>query len=136
MTPAQVQLVRHSFEQLARNAGDTGELFYKRLFILKPQLRHLFKNDIQEQSSKLMEMLGLAVRGLDSPSTLAPALRELGERHKKYGVEKQDYAVVAEAFLWTIQEVMGPAFNSEIHDAWASVFGLIASAMQGEAVTA
>jgi hemoglobin-like flavoprotein len=136
MTPAQVALVRDSFEQLARNAGETGELFYKRLFILKPQLRHLFNNDIQEQSSKLMEMFGVVVKGLGSPSTLVPALRESGERHKKYGVEKQDYAVVAEALLWTIQEVMGPALNSELHDSWASAFGLIASAMQGKAVTA
>ena len=42
---------------MAPIAADAAELFYQRLFILDPSLRPLFKNDLEEQKRKLMQML-------------------------------------------------------------------------------
>lgn len=65
MTPHQKMLVQTSFAQVAPIAETAAALFYNRLFELDPSLRPMFTGDIAEQGRKLMQMLTVAVRGLD-----------------------------------------------------------------------
>ena len=60
-----IHLVQTSFEQVAPIADVAAALFYDRLFELDPSLRRLFHADMDEQGKKLMQMLTVAVRGLD-----------------------------------------------------------------------
>ncbi len=86
MNLIQKALVQTSFAQVRPIADAAAALFYRRLFELDPTLRPLFNGDMEEQGRKLMEMIGLAVKGLDRPDTLLPALAALGRRHAGYGV--------------------------------------------------
>src|SRR5215212_6808084 len=113
MTPEQKRLVQESFEQLKPIAHTAGRLFYIRLFDLDPSLSRLFKNDLDEQSRKLMQMLGMAVKGLDRPHELMPAVEALGRRHINYGVEDRHYETVGKALLWTLDKGLGEAFTPE-----------------------
>jgi hemoglobin-like flavoprotein len=47
MTPAQIALVRSSFDQVLPISEQAAEIFYARLFELAPQVRVLFKGDMQ-----------------------------------------------------------------------------------------
>ena len=78
MNLIQKALVQTSFAQVRPIADAAAALFYRRLFELDPTLRPLFKGDLKEQGSKLMDMLTLAVKGLDRPEALLPALAALG----------------------------------------------------------
>ena len=67
MTPEHKQIVQNSWEQIAPISDTAAELFYGRLFELDPMLRQLFAStNMEAQGKKLMEMLAMAVKGLDN----------------------------------------------------------------------
>jgi hemoglobin-like flavoprotein len=133
MTPKQTEIVRISFERLAPLAAATGATFYDRLFKLDPTLRALFKQNLAEQSKKLMQMVGVAVALLDRPDALVPSLEALGRRHAIYGVTPHHYRTVGEALIWTLEQGLGEHFTPEVREAWIAVYELISSAMQRSA---
>ena len=132
MNTIQKKLVQTSFAQVRTIAETAAALFYRRLFELDPTLRPLFKGDLEEQGRKLMDMLGVAVKGLDRPEALLPALANLGRRHAGYGVKERDYETVGEALLWTLEQGLGPSFTPEVREAWATVYRLVADTMRVE----
>ncbi|HSD95640.1 MAG TPA: globin family protein [Sulfuricaulis sp.] len=133
MTPIQKKLVQSSFAKVAPIAGTAAELFYSKLFALDPALKPLFKGDMKEQGRKLMRMIATAVNGLDRLEALVPAVQDLGQRHVAYGVTASHYDTVGEALLWTLERGLGPDFTSEVKDAWATVYGLLAQVMKDAA---
>ena len=73
---------------------DAGVESYRRLFILAPELRGMFKADMSEQARKLMDTLAVAVSMLHDLPKLEAALRDLGTRHLEYGVKAEHYTTV------------------------------------------
>jgi hemoglobin-like flavoprotein len=130
MTNEQIKLVQDSFRQVAPIAETAAQLFYARLFELDPDLELLFKGNLSEQGRKLMQMLGLAVNGLNRMDQLLPVVQSLGTRHVGYGVRDKDYDTVGQALLWTLGKGLGEAFTPDVEAAWSSVYAALASAMQ------
>src|SRR5882724_9338531 len=97
MTDEQIHLLRKSFNAIEAQTHVAALVFYRRLFALDPSLRPLFKTGIEEQSRKLIDMLGLALSLLKMPDTLEVELRELGARHQTYGVRDEHYETVGRA---------------------------------------
>jgi len=135
MTNEQIKLVQESFRQVAPIAETAAQLFYARLFELDPDLELLFKGNLSEQGRKLMQMLALAVNGLDRMEQLLPVVRSLGTRHVSYGVRDKDYDTVGQALLWTLRKGLGEAFTPEVELAWTEVYATLASAMQSGSAT-
>ncbi|MBZ0287084.1 MAG: hemin receptor [Anaerolineae bacterium] len=132
MTDEQIELVQMTFKRVAPIADTAAALFYARLFELDPSLRPLFRSDMKEQGRKLMQMLSVAVNGLDRLDMIVPAVNDLGRRHVGYGVKAEHYATVGEALLWTLETALLDAFTAEVRDAWATVYGVLAdAAIQG-----
>ena len=136
MNLIQKELVQMSFEQVRPIADAAAALFYSRLFELDPTLRPLFKGPMEEQGRKLMEVLGLAVKGLDRPEALLPALAALGRRHAGYGVNDPHYETVGEALLWTLEQGLGQSFTPDVREAWAALYKFVADTMREAAVAA
>ena len=134
MTPEQVQLVRSSFAKIVYRKDEVGLLFYDRLFTIAPEVRPLFKSDVEAQSRKLMDTLAVAVNMLRDKDALLAVLADLGRRHRGYGVEAAHYAKVGEALLWTLEKGLGPAFDAPTRAAWVSLYATAAGAMQRNAV--
>jgi hemoglobin-like flavoprotein len=130
MTPHQIQLIRRTFALVVPVADIAALLFYKRLFELDPSLQPLFRSDIKEQGTKLMQMLAAAVRLLEKPETLVPVLEDLGRRHVHYGVRDEHYDTVGEALLSMLSETLGPDFSPAAHDAWAALYHVVATTMK------
>jgi len=129
MTPQQVELVQSSFQKVVPIAGTAADLFYDRLFEIAPQTRALFPADLAEQKKKLMTMLGTAVTNLHRLDTILPAVKELGKRHKGYGVTADQYAPVGAALLWTLEKGLGPDFTPETKAAWTEAYTALAGVM-------
>ena len=134
MTLNEKNLVQATFAQVAPIADVAAELFYGRLFEMDPSLKPMFRGDIKEQGRKLMQMLAVAVKGLDRLHEIVPAVREMGRRHAGYGVRDEHYDTVAAALLWTLEKGLGEAFTPEVKSAWVSVYTLLASTMKSGAV--
>ena len=128
-----INLVQQSFAQVRPNAAGAADLFYRRLFELDPDLRPLFTSDIGEQGAKLMDMIGVAVDGLDDLDAITPAVQDLGVRHRGYGVQPEHYDTVGEALLWTLDQGLGDAFTPDVRAAWAETYGLLAGVMKDAA---
>lgn len=133
VTQTQKVLVQQSFAAVAPIADDAAALFYRRLFELDPSLERMFKGDMTEQRRKLMQMLTAAVKGLDRLEQLVPVVEDLGRRHVGYGVNDAHYDTVGAALLWTLEKGLGKAFTPEVHEAWAAVYGLLATTMKNAA---
>jgi len=131
MIPERRQLVIESWKSLAPNGTVVGTIFYRRLFEIDPNLRPLFaKVSMDEQIRKLVTMLDLVVKWLDVPERLVPVLKQLGERHTKYGVQDEHYSKVGSALIGTLEEGLGDKFTPELRSAWNEAFLLISSLMR------
>ena len=128
--------MQSSWKRVVPISKTAPTLFYARLFELDPQLRALFPADegsMKAQHLKLMQMISICVRGLDRINRIVPAVQSLGRRHVDYGVRNGDYDSVGAALLWTLEQGLGDAFDDEVKEAWANVYGVLAAAMIGAA---
>ena len=129
MTPEQIELVQTSFKKVMPIAGAAADLFYDRLFAIAPEVRPLFPQDLGEQKKKLMGMLGTAVGSLHKLEMILPAVKDLGARHRTYGVTAAHYAPVGAALLWTLEKGLGPDFTPEVKAAWTDTYTALAGVM-------
>jgi hemoglobin-like flavoprotein len=125
----QIMLLQSSWQELELLSDLVGDVFYKKLFELAPDVRPLFKGDAEQQAKLLMSMIGVAVNMLDKPESMVPGMAELGQRHHAYGVEPQHYEPFIQALLWTIEKALGPAFSPEVEEAWREFFKHLAKMM-------
>lgn len=130
MTVEQVRLVQITFEEIKPVSAAAAQLFYSRLFQLRPSLRLLFPEDIQPQRQKLVQILGLVVNSLESPQDILPAIQALGMRHGGYGVRDEDYTVFRAALLWTLEQALGPSWTPAVREAWVMMYEWLASKMK------
>jgi nitric oxide dioxygenase len=128
----QLDLLHSSFEQVRGQKEDFAAAFYNRLFTKFPQTQPLFAStDMKQQHNVLMAALGMVINALRNgeQEQLASVLRELGHRHRTYGVNPEHYQMVAAALLETFADFFGSAWTRELHDAWTEAYGAIVSLM-------
>jgi hemoglobin-like flavoprotein len=142
LTDAQRAAIRRSWQLVVPIADTAADLFYKRLFELAPSYRRLFAEDMVPQKRKLLAMLAFVVKTLDweesrwkdpvaKDEDLMLVVLALGLRHAElYKIPDESYDVVGEALLWTLDYGLGEAFTTEVRDAWARVYGLVAQTMK------
>ena len=129
MKPEKMALLQKSWGRFVASGNNIGISFYERMFAAYPSIRPLFRDNIREQSVKLMNMLNIVVNGIFNLADLEESLLALGARHRQFGVEDQDYAIVRECLLATLKEGLGEEFTDEIRCAWIEAYELIATIM-------
>lgn len=131
LTVHQKNLVQESWAKVVPIAPTAAELFYAKLFELDPAVKPMFaKADMQDQGKKLMQMIGVAVKGLDTLGELVPAVQNLGKRHVAYGVKAEHYDTVGAALLDTLAKGLGEDFTSETEEAWTITYTTLADVMK------
>jgi methyl-accepting chemotaxis protein len=130
LTAKQKSLVQESFAAIADRAGEVAHHFYETLFALDPSVRSMFPGDMKAQEGKLISTLAFAIKNLNSPEQLFPALDELSKRHVSYGAKNQHYDTVGIALLTTLKDMLGDAFQPELENAWRSVYTILSSYMK------
>jgi hemoglobin-like flavoprotein len=125
------RLVIESWKLLAPNAEQAGAAIYRRLFEIDPTLRPLFAGTLMDgQVQKVVTMMDLIVQWLDVPERLVPVLKQLGERHAKYGVQDEHYGKMNTAILGALEEGLGDKFTIDVRSAWTEALVLISSLMR------
>src|SRR5262245_62385235 len=101
-------LLRDSWRMVVPIAETAADLFYKRLFELRPDYRAYFKGDMPAQKRKLVAMLTFIVKAVDWPDSawrdqvdtdqdLFLIVLALGRRHSDlYAIPDDDYDAVGE----------------------------------------
>jgi len=130
MTNKQIDLVKTSWAIVATiDPVTVGGLFYNRLFDIAPQLRHMFRNPVPEQSKKLLAMINYIISKLDKLEDILDEVAKLAKRHVNYGVKPDHYRIVGEALLWTLEKGLGEKWNNEVKEAWSICYQILSSAM-------
>ena len=129
MTPEQIELVQRTWRAVLPVGDTAAELFYGKLFSLDPAVRGLFKDDMVEQGRNLTAMISVAVGSLSRPERIHLAVRQLGERHAAYGVERRHYELVGTSLIWTLEKCLGEAFTADVKAAWWATYKFLAEAM-------
>ena len=135
MTPEQIRIVQSTWVKVLSTKDTAARLFYERLFETDPSLRALFRSDMRQQGEKLMQVMDAAVNGLSRLERIVSAIQELGRRHADYGVQDHHYDTVGAALLWALGKSLGAEFTPKVKDAWATVYGVLATTMREAAVT-
>jgi len=129
-TEQTLALVENSFARVTPRAARLADVFYARLFRGHPEVRSLFPFDMREQRNKLIATLATAVGCLRKPETLEPVLFELGKRHAAYGTTAEMFPLVGSALLESLADIEGEKWTPETQEAWAEIFGHIATVMK------
>jgi hemoglobin-like flavoprotein len=130
MTQKQIELVKSSWSLVTTiDPVVVGDLFYNRLFEIAPQVKHMFRNPMPEQSKKLIAMIGYVIAKLDKLEDIIGEVGKLAQRHNAYGVKPEHYTVVGSALIWTLEKGLGEYWNEEVKDAWIKCYTILSNAM-------
>lgn len=136
------QTIVKSFKLVVPIAETAADLFYRRLFELRPEFRALFPPDMEKQKQKLVKMLAFIVKSLDyrdrqwtesveESQDLMFVVLALGRRHAElYRIPTDSYAPVGEALLWALDYGLGQAFTDDIKAAWGEAYQALATTMK------
>lgn len=130
LTQSDIQLVRDSLATASTAELFSGStLFYDRLFAREPDLKAMFRDDLEGQGMRFMSTLRTIVGALDVPGGLDQAMVELAATHRLMGVRKEMFATMQEALVETFSALLGDAFTPKLETAWRNAYGEIADAM-------
>ncbi|MEK1932945.1 MAG: globin family protein [Pararhizobium sp.] len=130
MQETEIIMLENSFAEVLSVRDDAAALFYERLFVNDPSLKHLFlQADMREQGKKLMAALALVVGSLRKLELVVPTLKTLAVKHMDYGVRDEHYATVGIALLETLSLFFGERFTPDLRSAWAGAYGTVSAVM-------
>ncbi|XP_077179437.1 neuroglobin [Paroedura picta] len=137
-------LIRESWQKVSASPLEHGLVLFTRLFDLEPDLLPLFQYNCKKFSTaeeclsspeflehvrKVMLVIDAAVTHLENLHCLEEYLANLGKKHQAVGVKVESFSAVGESLLYMLEKCHGPAFNLNVREAWARLYGTVVKAM-------
>jgi len=129
VTEESLARILESFEHLSPRIDALTRSFYAKLFAANPQLRPLFKLDIDVQSQHLAAALALIIRNLRLLDVLEEPLMDLGAGHARVGVRPEHYPLVCQTMIQTLREACGENWSHDLESDWTGVLERISRIM-------
>lgn len=135
MTPTDLALVEHDAAVFTERPDEFARAFYATLFDLAPESRGLFPDDMTAQRVKLTDELRVLLEAADvlrsggSLDGFAARARDLGRRHREYGVSAAAYAPVGVALVAALRDTID-GFDDEHAGAWERLYQVVADTMR------
>jgi len=129
LTNDEIALVRDAFDQVWSVSQKVSDRFYARLFETAPDLRPLFRGDMDEQKKKFISTLAVIVGSIDQVEIVLPMVDSLGRNHVAYGVDPGAYSAVGEALLQAMASGLGEHWTPEVAAAWAKAYAALSNRM-------
>ncbi|MDU8928081.1 globin domain-containing protein [Alisedimentitalea sp. MJ-SS2] len=125
----QLDLIRQSFAALKENPERRSHEFYEAFFDRAPEVKPMFREDIEGQGMRFLATLSMIVGHLDQPEKMAERLEELGQGHRAMGVTQAQFAPMGEALVATLAAALGDDFTPETRAAWEAGFAEITASV-------
>jgi NAD(P)H-flavin reductase/hemoglobin-like flavoprotein len=126
-------MIEDTFRIVSRAGDKAVAYFYGRLFAENPQLRVMFPAAMDYQRDRLFGALTRIVHSLGTPEDLEPFVCQLGQDHRKYGVQPEHYPAVGQALLATLRKFAGDAWTEIAELAWTDAYQRAAGLMMAAA---
>ena len=101
--------------------------FYQRMFSHNPELKDIFNMSNQSsgnQPEALFNAVCAYAINLDKLAALGPAVEKIAQKHTSFAIRPEQYAIVGEHLLASIDELLHP--GEEILAAWGKAYGVLA----------
>lgn len=125
LTLRQLLLIKLSWSQLSNRLGSFGEEFYTILFTRTPSLRPMFQEDMAQQEEKFSVMMNFIVSKIQFLDSIEEELKEMGVRHRGYGVRKEHYQSAQEAIIEALKIISQENAEEETLQAWREALSLL-----------
>ncbi|OQE18071.1 hypothetical protein PENFLA_c022G01181 [Penicillium flavigenum] len=129
LSAQQKQIVKSTIPALEEYGVTITTLFYKRMLEKNPELKNMFNTVHQrtgEQPAALAHAVWAYAVNIDHPEALSTAVSRIGHKHASLGVTPAQYPIVGEHLLAAIKDVLGPAANEQVLDAWKAAYQQLA----------
>lgn len=127
-----IATVKSTIPALVATGPALASHFYDRMFGRHPELANIFNMSNQRsgnQSQALFDAVCAYAANIDNLEALLPAVERIAHKHASLNVKPEQYAVVGENLLATIDEMLDP--GQEILDAWGRAYGVLADVFIG-----
>ena len=104
-------------------------MFYENLFAVEPELRALFRPDLQSQGMRFMSTLATIADLLDAPAELGSEIAHLATAHAGVGVRAAHFAPMGIALMVTLAETLGEDYTPDLQAAWHAAYDHFAALM-------
>jgi nitric oxide dioxygenase len=129
VSEAEIRLVRESLPQVRERLVPASETFYANLFTVEPELRALFRPDLQGQGMRFMSTLATIADLLDAPTELGSEIADLATAHAGVGVRAAHFAPMGVALMVTLAETLGERYTPDLRAAWHAAYDHFAALM-------
>lgn len=129
MTELQIQLIQQQWEWLKPDAKIIGRSLYNKLFVAAPFIRHLFNDDITEQSCKMAAVITFVVSKLHRLNDILPDIRDIGAKHSRYVIPSVQYDLIGNCLMETLRESTGDKWTIELQGAWITLYEILKTNM-------
>lgn len=124
--------LRLSLADMLAHGQALADVFYAELFARFPELRSLFRGDMNVLKQKLLQTFEWIVGNLDRPSEVRIAARELGKKHESFGVKPEHYPIVCDLLVGSMGKIAGNKWTRELEADWRLAINLLAMLMLGQ----
>ena len=124
-----LDLVRATLKRLRGDMPDASVAFYEALFAGAPELRPMFREDLEGQGMRFMTTLGVLVDRFDKPEEMRAEIEGLAKGHAAYGVKPEHFVPMRAALLQTLKDRLGEDFTPDVEAAWGDLYDAVADAM-------
>ncbi|KAA8642477.1 hypothetical protein EYZ11_001028 [Aspergillus tanneri] len=129
LTTQQKEIVKSTIPALQEHGITITSLFYKQMLAAHPELKNIFNTahqDTGEQPAALAHAVWAYAMNIDHPEALATVVSRIGHKHASLGVMPDQYPIVGEHLLKAIKDVLGPAVNEQVLEAWSVAYQQLA----------
>ena len=101
--------------------------FYQRLLTQHPELKNVFNMNNQRSGNQQEALFNAIVAygsNLENLAVLLPAVEKIAQKHASLNIQPEQYAIVGENLLATIDELLHP--GEEVLTAWGKAYGVLA----------
>ena len=127
MTPDQIALVEQTVATVDLDALAAD--FYRHAFAADPALSAMFTTDAAVQRARFAAELNEIVLSIRSLDAFVARTRELGARHRGYGVRAGHYRLMGASLLAALAGQLGDQWTPALEEAWTLAYNLTAETM-------
>lgn len=122
-----IAIIKSTLPAIAELGPQLTGHFYQRMLTQHPELKDVF-NMNNQRSGNQREALFNAIcaygSNLENLEVLLPAVEKIAQKHTSLNIKPEQYAIVGENLLATIQELLNP--GNEVLEAWGKAYGVLA----------
>lgn len=125
------ELIENCWSKVKNNQGADAYslIFYESMFKTYPEIKPLFKSDMESQRIKLLNTLNLVINSIQDFEEMKESLLELGIVHKDLGIDAPMYDIVISNSVIALKMASNNTTTPEEEKAWEQAFRMISDTM-------